>query len=635
MRKSLTVVDTVLFQIIFLLELFMTIVPTHLISESFPLGKYLAGGPSCDVKIIRYESGLTDISFPTYNLPPTVVLDLRSKPAATYLNILQIRVGKCQLCILFYKYIKPEQIFSYDNDKPRIATQSSLHFNQVVMAYADTSLIIVEDSNSREIAGAYDFESTPPFVPNSFLVFPPDEEGSFELCGMKKWMHFSLRDMICIKRKKEPLVGLIFLKPTCCWTTRGQHEFDTVPSNPFNHTATNPEWAQVYMMWEALKFGNFTPCNTWGAGMVVYRTTCDTNTCKLDHYPIHFMGKQFLTCYTKKFLSFEFYLTPFEPDLCIGVTICFCLVLFSLSLHNYFIDVPFAPWLPLLATLFEETNSVPSVVEHKQFFRLVFGTWALMVSLLTNCYNGIMTTNLNASFPGDKVYFWKDIFCEDVELKNGTSVDSWMNRSGDDEYWKTALYLRNRKQLRPTELGIGLENCFQLLSPPHPFEGPSDGLPTSTFFYSMLDVWYKHSKKDFFTETFLLSPKHRRELSDFSERNRSIPKEQIARLIEKEIVKCGKTVFITESTQIPAEYLYMSKKYYWKTFYVSRDMLTSKMTGFVFQHARNTELPRSLKSMVESGMWRRLLQEEWSKTIRRRGVEAGIRPEERSPVELD
>lgn len=636
MEKSLYY--TIFFQILIFVKSFIIVVSIHPPSEPFPLAKFLTGGPSCDIKIIPCESNSINFSIPTPTLPTTVVIVLDSKrqQVTTVLNVLQVRVAKCQLSLLFYKNIKfarQQSIFGYDSDQLQIAT-SSLHFNKMVIPYADVTLVLIVDSNSRTFPGAYDFTDTLSLVPKSFLVFPPDEDGAFSLCSMTTWMHLSLRDMICTKRLDEPLVGLNFVKATCSYTTRSLHEFESVPSNPFKNQPVIPEWAQIYLMWEALLSANVTPCKEWSdTGMTVYRTTYDSNTWRLENYPLSIMGNQFLTCYTKKYLSFEFYLTPFEADLWTGVALCFFLVLFSLTLYSGMIGIPFSPWLPLLATLFEETNSVPTVVERKQFFRLVFGTWALMVSLLTNCYNGIMTTNLNAPFPGEKVYFWKDIFCENVAPKNKSSIASWMITTGVNEYWQQVSDIQYRVKPR-SMLGIGSEDCFQLLSNPHPYEIGAEGIPCNTLFYSLLYLWGRRPNIDL-NEILLLSPKHTRELRDFSERNRSISNEQISKQIEKEVVKCGKTVFITKSTEIFSEYLYLSKKYYWKTFYLSKDMLSIQITGFVSKYASNSEVPRYLKSFVESGIWKRIHEEEWSMSIERRGRKAQIRPDKQKPVELD
>ncbi|OXA47932.1 hypothetical protein Fcan01_17215 [Folsomia candida] len=59
--------------------------------------------------------------------------------------------------------------------------------------------------------------------------------------------------------------------------------------------------------------------------------------------------------------------------------------------------------------MFEEGFPVPTCVAKETFFRIVLGAWCLMSVFLTNCYNGIMTSELNAPLPGRHPITFNDL----------------------------------------------------------------------------------------------------------------------------------------------------------------------------------------------------------------------------------
>jgi hypothetical protein len=113
-----------------------------------------------------------------------------------------------------------------------------------------------------------------------------------------------------------------------------------------------------------------------------------------------YIGTSYLTCYTKKYLGFGFYVAPFQLDLWIGFLITMVTVVgVSWIYIKFYLDdstsMSFSPWLFVLGTFFEETSSVPAKIEKKTFYRLSIGIWCLMVAILTNCYNGLMISILH------------------------------------------------------------------------------------------------------------------------------------------------------------------------------------------------------------------------------------------------
>lgn len=82
--------------------------------------------------------------------------------------------------------------------------------------------------------------------------------------------------------------------------------------------------------------------------------------------------------------------------------------------------------------------------------------------------------------------------------------------------------------------------------------------------------------------------------------------------------------------------MYLSRKYYWKTFYVSKNSFWERISALVFVKVDKSTIPRNLKATIESGIWQRLEEEKWSKTLSRR-MKSGEKVERRisSSVELD
>jgi hypothetical protein len=184
-------------------------------------------------------------------------------------------------------------------------------------------------------------------------------------------------------------------------------------------------------------------------------------------------GLQFLTCYTEKYLGFGFYITPFQLDLWIGFLITMSTVVGISWVYTkfYFKDstsMSFSPWLFVLGTMFEETSSAPGQLEKKTFYRLSIGIWCLMVAILTNCYNGLMITDLNSPLPGSKMESFKDLLCDKslLEKKPDFNITQWIEASKISSYWASVYRVnfgkdRNISVINPYES----RDCFRIWTP--------------------------------------------------------------------------------------------------------------------------------------------------------------------------
>lgn len=350
-----------------------------------------------------------------------------------------------------------------------------------------------------------------------------------------------------------------------------------------------------------------------------YRADTSMEDWRLRSYPVRFSGKKFISCYTVPFLSFQFYLSPFRPDLWAGIGVSLALLVSCLTVYVKYVfgDTSiFSPWLFILATLFEETISTPSSVERRNFYRLTFGLWALMATFLTNCYNGVMIENLVAPLPGVGVERFQDIACEQGKrIGDPADISAWMRVSGIDTYWEQ-LFSHG-----PMSNPLESPNCFRLLSEPSARSPWGAG---NAFFLELKDLWLLIKFKSYRAggkitpEILLLSPKHGRELEDGSERNLRKFSPELSNLISAEVAKCGKTVFIGNEDAVAQELLALAAKYNGKKFYTSKDSLRQDPIGLLFDNWDKSTLIRDIISQIESGIWRRLDQEMVSRAWRLR-----------------
>jgi hypothetical protein len=84
-----------------------------------------------------------------------------------------------------------------------------------------------------------------------------------------------------------------------------------------------------------------------------------------------------------------------------------------------------------------------------------------MVAILTNCYNGLMITELNSPLPGIKIESFKDLLCDKslLETKPDFNIPNWIETSKISSYWNT-----NYRKI-PVKNPYETRNCFRIWSP--------------------------------------------------------------------------------------------------------------------------------------------------------------------------
>ncbi|OXA48746.1 hypothetical protein Fcan01_16318 [Folsomia candida] len=350
--------------------------------------------------------------------------------------------------------------------------------------------------------------------------------------------------------------------------------------------------------------------------------------------PVMWAGYQFLSCFKETFISFKFYVFPFQKEVWVTLFVSIVTVVTSIYLYIKLFTgerkISFCPWLFILSTLFEEPPAISDKKLEAHFiFRFVLGSWCLVSVILTNCYNGLMITDLNAPLGSVQPKSFRDLIC----WQNG-QLGGHQNRKELEEYvdpslltWYSLAVTAHTNQYSLDENYTNFRNpyvskdCFKLLSPAQ--EHLSYRVPYFQFVSFLLTEYSKsressHSFKNNdvispATELLYLNLLHPRQGQfpgglDYS-KNQYLP-DDVNRKIETEIVDCSqKNVFVTSDEDFHVQYKFLKENYFSKEFYTGKDVLDSKLVALVFFKEGYSKVPRYSEGLVETGIYARIEEE--------------------------
>lgn len=154
----------------------------------------------------------------------------------------------------------------------------------------------------------------------------------------------------------------------------------------------------------------------------------------------------------------------------------------------------------------------------------------------------------------------------------------------------------------------------------------------SKLLYNGCPKFVKYLMLQFFTVQFLTSyyenlqphelwlnlfhPKQRHFIRD-SENLGNLSFSESIKKVESEVVACGKTAFVSKSSKLQSEFEYLSRKYFWKKFYKSRDTLNLVPAGALFQKPGSSKVPLYYQALHEAGIVGRLMTEKERKRNKR------------------
>jgi hypothetical protein len=577
---------------VFIISLVFT---PFLFVKPFKIDNLLQGvSLKCDIHILR--DGSEDMQFTSKYIWPTTIIHIPTyytelsreyQPYKYALDIWQFRMPTptCTINLLVLPNLAVTQYYSRFDSPAKLfrwvhntATKQRLKYwyTEWVQPYLPGlyTLLMVTDKTIFLPEYGHDFSANDDLIIHNFAVVLISESTLF--CVPSKWQDLVLANMNCaIKSKRITVLQSIDQNWLPCSFLFSYTSPDPTETDVFDRFSTKSIQNALY--YELIENrGNVTLCTyttrkyiptpwcgpyqTWESFPRIDRT--EFSGWKYNPIFLHFHGYDFLTCYSYKFLSFEFYLTPFEPNLWLGLGIFMSLIVVMLSIYVKieYSASSFSPWLFILASLFEETTFIPKALEKKTFFRLVLGFWSLMSIFLTNCYTSLMMTGLNSPLPGVKINSWRDLICGPVQ-KIDSNLTSWMENNKVSQYWSQIEdILEDETSSKRLENPDESTKCFRLLSQLTLEYEYSPRFPNNQFCYTMLS-WYGlirsgiEDSESYFTETYgrnlellFLRPGHARETKNLTKLRRENSNKILTAVEydaenEKEIASCSKSAF--------------------------------------------------------------------------------------------
>lgn len=336
-----------------------------------------------------------------------------------------------------------------------------------------------------------------------------------------------------------------------------------------------------------------------------------------------FGGYEFLTCWSASGISFEFYLTPFQLEVW-GVLGCFVVLLTAILmcyLSRRFVNYggSFSPLMYVLGPLFEDGVPLPASLKSKTVFRTIFGVWLLVCLLLTNFYNGLMITGLNSPLPATTPETFKDLVCD------------WQSVIYSHSKYQTQRNKSLLKKVRNFDLNYYSDFVSELLAGNRSESGDyfskSGCFAILSFNFDMIDDTDLYQFPEFYYYLYYQYEQYNgvkdgnykvdeRALNLFHPNQRHLPRntENITTIsdlegwarVEKEVVECGKTVFVGYDVVFRAEKEYLEKRYSWIKFYQSKETMDPGYFGYVFENPGASRVPFYCKYLFQSGIIERL-----------------------------
>lgn len=413
------------------------------------LAQLLIGLENCDLQILhngRHESNFQHLQF----LPTTIFgPESFQKKIFKSFDISKIRIPKCRIIYTIFhslglnpfkskhNFPYPSIIFRYLTfstrlQKAGLATENRLNKNAYIFQ-------LVFSNDAKLVKSTID-EKYWKKVECSAVV-KTTQDGKLWICfGEKSYIHLSLSDSksTCFPVGQEHNVLQIYHKNRV-GPSKWKYPRDTgiaqsygsdlmkIPqhSNPFNRLLTNYSIdlqilqtmlsnSNSSLFFSSLFYGSsqnkLTPAISLGLQLFFMNDDVWIQTGTSDY--------SFVTCYSENVITFHFYITPFQPQLWYVLMAAYILLTIALSLYLFKKKLrgSFCPWLYLLGGLLEDGVPILRKLEKESAFRLVFGCWIIVCVLLTNCYNGLMITGLNAPFSASSINSFRDLVCDWQEV---------------------------------------------------------------------------------------------------------------------------------------------------------------------------------------------------------------------------
>jgi hypothetical protein len=364
------------------------------------------------------------------------------------------------------------------------------------------------------------------------------------------------------------------------------------------------------------------------------------------------IATNFLSCYTIPVLRFEMYAKPFELELWLCIGSCLSSIAIFIYIYNRYkkLTPSFSPFFFFLSTLFEEPYSVPTALWNDSKFKVITIAWLLTSIIFTNLYTGQMLSELSVPLKGEVLHTLEDIFgaYDENDLLFRTSVrddrDFWWHNYTEFNYSTYDTYHQNFREVEH----------FALLQAPERLESqyftPANETQklVNPFMYKFFIRFLTNAlladrnpkrlnpRYQFYVVKFV-SPKYRH-----YPRDPQFPRSKLgsiqhlrAAAVEKEIVDCGRSIFIAELNELIAELLYLKRNYPERTFYLGNGTIESgemqKLLWPYYDHGTPI-LAQYLRHLLQGGIRTHILQIQSHRNYLERRIGTDIIKEQKQTV---
>ncbi|OXA42676.1 hypothetical protein Fcan01_22421 [Folsomia candida] len=619
---------------------------------------------SCDVQIL-HDGSYNSVDWFNVNLPVKILNMVKFNP---HLKVEEVRVSPTLnlhhwITSATYGQFKYHELSDYDGSM----VPHNVRCDDIVMTFVTTPIM------RKWLGSVYFWTNVRHRISVIFISF----ENQVELCAWSAhlWdddisVSYLDTNLICHKTAYrlskregsasiENIKNIATLSPGWCYEGQGKPDLKqwncNAQQNPFNITQTQTRSETVMQIISCSV--NETITFSKSCGSYTFRFEVES-LIGPESLVTKTSGYQFLTCYRHEYITFELYITPYKPMMWLSLVISIITITVFMSLYKYyrgFGNISFAPWLFILATIFEETGHLPVKIGVDSICRLTLGSWCLVSVILTNCYNGIMISELNSPLRAFRPTLFDHLICERLGQGDMTKLPNSMSSHQESlvsmknqnysvlvnspevifkhgykrvEWYLYVLFvLANIKHMytndpygnehiRELKNPFASNKCFHLLSLSSRDVSGYPNFPE--FLEYMYDYFWwnfrneKQSSvfsKNSFLLVSLLDPRHVHHPTAFNYSNPKQTELQVRRSVEEELVDCGKSVLIVKSDEIEAEFQFVRRHYPSKEFYKGKEILRMVNSGWTFYDGGITKVPEYFKSLIWSGIYGRLQEE--------------------------
>jgi len=337
-----------------------------------------------------------------------------------------------------------------------------------------------------------------------------------------------------------------------------------------------------------------------------------------------------ITCYHEPLMSFHMYSSPFMINLWISIVLTIIFVSAFLKVYIQFyhkdIDSSISPTLFSISLLANVSYFVPKSLWESSVFIFACLPWILCTMILSNCYQSLVISEINAPMGGEKLKnVSKYTICEN---KNNLLVnppkeffraaEKALKNFKDNYKYEPKDGTANKQDFKKYFNAIHdqmntfkLPNCFALLSEPFEvFNGIQHGFTSVPFVYTLF-AHVRLKRVDLFEEPespgsqdpglvhllLRLYP-----LDPNLDPSDGVVLEREA-AIEKELIECKKSVYLVRKETIASETSYLKNNHKRLKFYqVKQNIVTPEVGNWKCSYHKSSKMSMLLSGFFESGI---------------------------------